>query len=225
MKTIFLQHTASWHGGALRTMVDGDVIHAYENKGYPDIEDVGLIIVLGGPSVNDEDEAWVNNEKAFLKNAMEAKRPVLAIGFGALLVAEIIGGYVTKNPAGKELGFFPVEPAMKPLPFGLFPDTLRPFHWHDRAFTLPPRSMVFYRTVYCEQQAFLHSDRIIGLQFHLELDEDLRNMLLTEYGDFITNDGYFTMTKEQMAATPIDKTHHELLKSIVLHLQKRLQFM
>lgn len=225
MNTIFLQHAPLWHGGALHDIVDGEVIHAYENKAYPDVDEVGLIIVLGGPSIAAEDEPWLNNERAFLKKAIEAKRPVLAIGLGAQLVAEVIGGYVMPNPAGKELGFFPVEPAIQPLPFGIFPNTLRPFHWHDRAFVLPPGAMVFYRTVYCEQQAFLHSDRIIGLQFHLELNEALRNVLLNEYAHFITQDGYFTMTKEQIATTPIDTTHHALIQRIVAHLQKRLQFM
>lgn len=225
MKTIFLQHTPYWHGGILHDLVDGDVIHAYDNKAYPSIEDVGLIIVLGGPQRVQEQHAWLNNEKAFLKAAMDAKRPILGIGFGAQLLAELIGGHVYKNPAGKEIGYFPVEPAMRPLPFGLFPETLRPFHFHEQAFTLPPGAMVFYRTVYCEQQAFLHSDRIVGLQFHLEMTSALRDTLVHEHADFFTQDGYFTMAKEQVAQAAIDPAHHDLLAHLLTHLQKRLQFM
>lgn len=225
MKTIFLQHTPYWHGGALHTIIDGHIIHAYTNPTYPTIEDVGLIIVLGGPQSANEQEAWLNREKAFLKEAIEAKRPILAIGLGAQLVASVLGGIVYNNHAGKEIGYFPVEPAMQPLPFGLFPQALRPFHFHQQAFTLPPGAMIFYRTVYCEQQAFLHTDRIVGLQFHLEMDEALRDALLQHEDAFFTVDGYFTMTKEQVAASAIDESHHTLLAQIVAHLQKRLQFM
>ncbi|OCS90727.1 type 1 glutamine amidotransferase [Caryophanon latum] len=225
MKTIFLQHAPYWHGGVLHTIIDGDIIHAYDNPIYPDLDDVGLIIVLGGPQSANEQEAWLNREKAFLKEAIDAKRPILAIGLGAQLIASIIGGIVYPNHAGKEIGYFPVEPAIRPLPFGLFPETLRPFHFHQQAFTLPPGAMVFYRTVYCEQQAFLHTDRVIGLQFHLELDESLRHALLQHEGAFFTVDGYFTMTKEQVAAAPIDPSHHALIERIVRHLQTRLRFM
>lgn len=225
MKTIILQHAPYWHAGVLNELVEAETIHSYLNTGFPELAKVGLIIVLSGPQHVRQEEPWLNNEKAFLKKAIAAKRPILAIGLGAQIIASAIGGQVFKNPAGKELGAFPVEAAIQPLPFGIFPDELRPIHWHEDTFRLPPGAMVFYKTPFCEQQAFLHTDRIIGLQFHLEFTKSLFHDILQQQAAFIETTGYYTQSLEQLQQLQIDPSHKDILQKLINHLLGRLKFM
>lgn len=225
MKTIILQHTDYWHGGVIQDIVEADVIFTRQVEQYPAIADIGLIIVLGGPEPLSYDEHWVRAAQAFLTAAIEQKRPVLSFGFGAQLVARALGGQIYPNPAGKEIGFFPVEATYPTLPFGLFPQQLVPFHWHSQTCQLPQSAMVFYKTPFCDTQAFLYSDRVLSFQFHLEMNASLLEALLTHEHNFIEQRGYFTQSLAQLRAAQINPQHHELLEKIIAHLQGRLQFL
>ena len=224
MNTIILQHTDYWHGGVIHDIVEANVIFTRQIEQYPAIEDIGLIIVLGGPEPLSYDEHWVRAAQAFLTAAIEQKRPVLSFGFGAQLVARALGGQIHPNPAGKEIGFFPVEATYPTLPFGLFPQQLVPFHWHSHTCQLPQSAMVFYKTPFCDTQAFLYSDRVLGFQFHLEMNASLLEALLTYEHNFIEQRGYFTQSLAQLREAHIHPQHQELLEKIIVHLQGRLQF-
>ncbi|MBC3190979.1 gamma-glutamyl-gamma-aminobutyrate hydrolase family protein [Pseudonocardia sp. C8] len=57
-----------------------------------------LIMTLGAPWPRERIRAWAAAETAFLRQAHEAGTPILAICFGAQLLAEALGG--TTRPLG-----------------------------------------------------------------------------------------------------------------------------
>ena len=52
------------------------------------------------------------------------------------------------------------------------PDEIEVLHWHSETFDLPKGVIQLARSQACENQAFVHNGRILGLQFHLEMTGD-----------------------------------------------------
>ena len=162
-------------------------------------------------------------ERKFVKQAIAARKPILGICLGAQIIADAIGGNVYKNPNGKEVGWWPVSSAIQPMPFGIFPDKLNVLHWHSDTFSLPPTATTFYSTMICQNQAFLYTDRVVGLQFHLETTADSLQTLVEADEDFITT-GAFVQTKEQLLNVDIPLQNHDILLKLVQYLENRLAF-
>lgn len=154
--------------------------HLYNNEALPEIHDFDCLIIMGGPmSVNDEDEIkWLKAEKELIKEAIEADKTVVGICLGAQLIANVLGAKVYKNKE-KEIGFFPLQSVIlseaKSLDIinklqSLF-DNKTVFHWHGETFDLPENATLLASSVACINQAFLYKKNVLGLQFHLEMDE------------------------------------------------------
>ncbi len=146
------------------------VTRFFESDYLPDLQQVDLLIVMGGPmSVNDEDQfPWLVEEKAFIRKAIHAGKPVLGVCLGAQLIAEALGAAVYPNSV-KEIGWFPItgiEPAENNT--FCFPKALEVFHWHGETFELPPGAIRLASSKGCENQAFQFKSSVMGLQFHLE---------------------------------------------------------
>ncbi len=125
--------------------------------------------------VHDEKKfGWLNREKHFIENAIGAGNTVLGICLGAQLIADVLGATVKKNNH-KEIGWFPVSttPENKDVAVtGFLPDSFTVFHWHGDTFEIPSGSVRVASSEACKNQGFVLDDRIVGLQFHLEITED-----------------------------------------------------
>lgn len=130
------------------------------------------LIVMGGPmSVHDEaDYPWLRMEKEAIRQAVAQGKVVLGICLGAQLIAEVLGGQVTRNPE-REIGWFPIEhtPGAEAHPLGAaLPHQEPVFHWHGETFSIPAGATLLSQSAACGHQAFAVDDRVLGLQFHLE---------------------------------------------------------
>jgi GMP synthase-like glutamine amidotransferase len=129
---------------------------------------------MGGPmSVNDAD-SWIEAELHFVKTVLESGIPVLGICFGAQLLAKALGGSVAPGSIF-EIGMVSVSLTVmgKTDPvFGSKPHTFPVFQWHGEGMTLPPGSTPLVTSADFPVQAFKMKDRIYGLLFHLELEEE-----------------------------------------------------
>lgn len=138
----------------------------------PDPDDVSMLIIMGGPmGANDDDLfPWLNEEKKFVSGVIGRGRPIMGICLGAQLLAAVLGARVFRNRE-KEIGWFPVkrEKAV-PSPFNaVFPGEMNVFHWHGDTFDLPVGGRLLGSSEACRNQAFIVGDRILGLQYHLEM--------------------------------------------------------
>ena len=174
----WLQHVPFEGLGTIKTWLTARgcapaVTRFYANDPLPNINAIDWLITMGGPmGVYDEARhSWLNDEIACVREAIAAGKTVLGICLGAQLIAAALGAKVYPN-THKEIGWLPVtltdEGRRSPLLKG-FPPELPVFHWHGDTFDLPPGSAHLIASAACANQAFSHGDRVIGLQFHLEV--------------------------------------------------------
>jgi GMP synthase-like glutamine amidotransferase len=149
--------------------------HLYRGEKLPDMETFDCLLVMGGPmSASDDcDLPWMRDEKIFLENAIERHKAILGVCLGAQLLANVLGAKVHPNNE-KEIGWFPIKllpgPQTERL-FGRAGNETHVFHWHGNTFDLPTGAIHLAESTACRNQAFVVGRRLIGLQFHLEMNQ------------------------------------------------------
>ena len=152
------------------------VVRLHEGQGLPSVSDVDWAVVMGGPmSVHDEAHlSWLKKEKDWIGRVIEQGSGVLGICLGAQIVAQVLGARVSPNPC-KEIGWFPVfktEDAVSIRPLVMLPTVMTPFHWHGETFDIPAGAAHAFGNQACPNQAFVYDERVVALQFHLEITPD-----------------------------------------------------
>lgn len=148
------------------------------------------IIVTGSSSSVMERAEWMLRAEARLREAVRAGAHVLGICFGHQLLGQALGGSVGRNPAGREIGTVALELlAEDPLFVELEPPLLVNMTHMDSVVQLPPGARVVARTALEPCAVVRFADRVLGVQFHPEIDADvmgayvqLRRELLLEEG-------------------------------------------
>ncbi len=194
MRIHTLQHVPFENIGSIADWADRkghpvSTTHLYAGDPLPALDAFDWLIVMGGPmSVTDDDRyPWIEAEKAFLREVLKTKKPVLGICLGAQFIADALGAKVYKNPQ-REIGWFPITftGAAKESPlFGSFPGRLIAFHWHGDTYDLPAGAVHIARSAACENQAFVYEDRVVALQFHLEVKAENVHALIAHCADEI----------------------------------------
>lgn len=172
-------------------------------EAYPLVEEVGLLVVMGGPmGVGETDRyPWLVAEKDYLRATLEAGTPTLGVCLGAQLIIDVEGGsvYRAERP---EIGWYPVlrtEAAWRDPVFGEFPDTLTAGHWHADTFSLPGSAVPMVSTGACPNQAFtLWDGRVAGVQFHLEWTPAALDELIAHCSADLDEVGPYIMSRDEM---------------------------
>ncbi|HOV14057.1 MAG TPA: type 1 glutamine amidotransferase [Spirochaetota bacterium] len=147
----------------------------HNNENFPDINDFDVLIVMGGPMgvYDDKEYPYLKEEKSFIEKVIKQNKRVLGICLGAQLIADVLGAKVYTNRY-KEIGFFPIKLFKENFKISLFkdfPDELNCFHWHGDTFDIPDNAVKIANSNGCENQGFIYNDKVIGLQFHIEVNE------------------------------------------------------
>ena len=130
------------------------------------------IALMGGPMSVNDDLPWIKHTLALIQDAYTQHIPLLGHCLGGQLMSKALGGTVSRNPAGKEIGWHEIEivdPALGQHWLGNS-DRFYAFHWHGETFTLPTGAQWLARSEHCTNQAFVMGPHI-GMQFHIEMDE------------------------------------------------------
>ena len=166
-------------GGAITdTGADLTVVRTDRGDAVPPpavVADLAGLVVMGGPMSVHDDLGWLADERALLREAVEAGRPVLGVCLGAQQLAAALGAPVTEGPA-PEYGIGEVHLAKAALDdpvFGPAPSPLPCVHWHGDTFGLPEGAVRLAGNAAYENQAFRFGDRAYGLQFHVEVTASL----------------------------------------------------
>ena len=168
----------------------------------PAVTSVDELLIMGGCMNVDEEEKfpWLIAEKKFIKETIDAKKKTIAICLGSQLVANVLGCKVYKGKE-KEIGFFPVNFSAIAQGNSLFAHFLQPytlFHWHGDTFDLPEGAKVIASSAACKHQAYLVNSNVLGLQFHLEMNETVLEEMLLHDGDELSEKGKYIQSKEEI---------------------------
>jgi GMP synthase-like glutamine amidotransferase len=197
----------------------------YESHTLPDIAAFDLLVVMGGPmSVNDEGTyKWLQEEKYLISKSIGADKAVLGICLGAQLIASALGARVYRNEE-REIGWLTVEKTEEGIltPFlNGFPKELTVLQWHGETFDLPANAVPLFWSDACEQQAFLYSDRVLALQFHMEATQESLKELVEHARADLASGTY--VQKEVEIIKGFDthgRVNHSHLNKILTRLEK-----
>ena len=136
-----------------------------------------LVVVLGAPESANDDLPYLIEEQKLIKNSVNDNIPVLGICLGSQLIAKTFGAKVYKVPT-KELGFYhDLMISHNSKLFDGFKNPFSVFHWHGDTFDLPDGATRLALSENYSNQAFQYKSAV-GLQFHLEINEQMVNLWL-----------------------------------------------
>ncbi len=143
----------------------------------PKLDDLTHIALLGGPmNVYEEDHyPFLREEDLFIKEAIQRGKSILGICLGAQLIAKALGTRVFKAPH-KEVGWYEVsltEEGLRDFFFSDFPRRFPVFQWHEDTFDIPKGGKLIAISTSVPHQAFRYGENTYGLQFHLEVTEEM----------------------------------------------------
>lgn len=175
----------------------------YQDESLPNLEDLDLLVVMGGPmNIYEEDKyPWLVKEKKFIEQAIKHDKIVLGICLGSQLIADVLGAKVFPNPE-PEIGWFPIEltpEAQTSNILNVLPKQLTVFHWHGDTFELPQGATRMASSAGCQNQAFIYGEKVIGLQCHLEATKSSVQKLIEHGADELVEGKYIQKSKEMLS--------------------------
>jgi GMP synthase-like glutamine amidotransferase len=194
------------------------ITRVFDGEPFPFADQMDALVVMGGPmSVHDEERlSWLVAEKRLVADALEAGLPVLGVCLGAQIIADVSGARVYRNRF-REIGWFPVEATRDGVshPRYPLPPSFPAFHWHGDTFQLPAGAVHLARTEGCEQQMFVLGERVLGIQFHLEMTTEAVAEMVAHGGGDLT-EGPFVQSRTALAgAAPDFEAGHRLLDRLL----------
>jgi GMP synthase (glutamine-hydrolysing) len=162
---------------------DVDVVDVANGGSLPAPDAPAGVVVTGSSAMVSHREPWSERTGEWLVRAVERETPVLGICYGHQLLAHALGGVVTRNPRGREIGTVMVrslEPARQDALLGVW-GAEGPAHvTHvESVLALPENAVRLAESDLDPVQAFAVGERAWGVQFHPEFDaETVRAYLL-----------------------------------------------
>ncbi len=185
-----------------------------QGSSLPELLNGDLLLVLGGPmgvrDINNSKFPWMDAELDLIHSALTKNIRVIGICLGAQLLAHAAGGDVevlmgesSSNPL-PEVGWgniFFNGKWKKELGSSFRGGSLNVLHWHGDRILLPPSAELIASSNACKEQLFKIGPFAYGLQFHIEIDDEMVAQWINEDVKFITSalgeDAQVTLQKQQ----------------------------
>ena len=198
-----LGHIGQWiadrgHSLALTRLYAGDPL--------PRLATFDRLVIMGGPMNIYEDDRypWLPAERAMIGEAIAAGKSAVGICLGAQLLADALGSPVFAG-ANKEIGWWPIRLTEAGKQCDLLaglPDQFTVFHWHGDTFAIPAGAVHLAESEGCRCQAFVHHNRVLGLQFHLESTPETVRAIIAHCGHELVQGAYIQSAMAMTAAEP-----------------------
>ena len=214
-----LQHTPNEGPGSIQKWAhlhhhEFYVYHPYQFGILPTAEETDFLVILGGPMSPNDDLPWIKQERQLIKKLLAKNVPILGICYGAQQIVKTLGYQVKKAPV-KEVGWGPVTVQTDVIK-GL-PHELTVLHWHEEMFEIPQGAKILFSNDNLQNQGFVLGKQAVGLQFHLEPEEDNLKEIVVNDAQYISG-SVFQQTAEQIILAPISPANEAAMFSILDYL-------
>tara|TARA_Y100001968_G_scaffold321290_1_gene355456 strand:+ start:168 stop:899 length:732 start_codon:yes stop_codon:yes gene_type:complete len=164
----------------------------------PRLSSKDLLLVLGGPmgirDIGNPIYPWLIKEIDLIKEALKYKVGIIGVCLGAQLLAYAAGGDVELLQEGinrqplAEIGWHPISAQTLIINNKLKTLFTKPFpvlHWHGDRILLPAIAELIASSNRCKEQLFTIGSFAFGLQFHIEIEDEMVNRWIEEDKKFI----------------------------------------
>lgn len=187
-KAVAIRHVLFEGLGALEAVLQerGIELH-YLDAGIDDLQpaaNADLVIILGGSisAYQFDHFPFLRPEVDVIRQAMDRGVPTFGICLGAQLMSLALGSKVYAN-TDREIGWGPLtltEEGEQSVLAKLVENDHTVLHWHRDVFDLPEGATRLASTPMTPNQAFSKGKRLLGIQFHPELEvNNLERWLIT----------------------------------------------
>lgn len=160
---------------------------------------IAALIILGGAMRTDDEEKFpfLRWEKRIIRAALDESVPILGICLGAQLIAATLGSPVYEGPV-REIGWNPISitpHGQVDSLLGYLPEKATVFQWHSDGFDLPPGAVCLASSAHYPIQAFRLGKIAYGLQFHLEVTQQMVERWIDERSKDLARTPYVSAEK------------------------------
>lgn len=209
MNVLILKHAEIERPGLIEDFlmqqeIPYQTIDLYLNTPLPTPDGFSHLIILGGPMNVYEEERYpfLKSEDLFIKETIQRGKSILGICLGAQLIAKALGARVFKAPV-REIGWYDVSltkvGAQDPL-FSNLPEIFPVFQWHEDTFEMPKGGKWIATSNPVSHQAFRYGENAYGLQFHLEVTEEMIREWMEVYEDGYEKTEILTQTERNIGS-------------------------
>lgn len=173
---------------------------ALDIEALPQIEEVDLLIVMGGTmSVNDEANfPWLKMEKRWLRRYLAMGKPAIGLCLGGQLIANALGAAVSRHPV-QELGWHEVRKVRHvPADYFQLPEQFNVMQWHSESFEIPKGAVHLAENDACRNQMYQIGKNVLGFQFHPETTPESLQLFLEDEEELALFQGPYVQSVEQL---------------------------
>ena len=184
-----------WITAAFDVDLEVRVVAVFDGEVLPDPRQIAGLVVTGSPAMVSDREPWSERTAEWLSGALacgDDTPAILGICYGHQLLAHAQGGRVDKNPRGRQMGTKRVrfEPAGSDPLFGALADECDFHTTHlESVLELPRGAVRLASTELDPNHAFRIGDRVWGIQFHPEFDEDIMRGYVEGRAEVLRSEG------------------------------------
>jgi GMP synthase-like glutamine amidotransferase len=160
-------------------------VHPVESGSFPnDIVAHDRFVITGSRHSVHDDLPWITTLMDLIREIHGRERPLLGVCFGHQAIAQALGGLVSPNPKGWDMGTRKVSLSPEA---GLFtalsslPDPFRILESHqDEVVRLPPGARHLARSDFTEHEMMFVEPSVLSMQGHPEFDSEVVRAIIED---------------------------------------------
>jgi len=194
----------------------------YEGDKLPDPSNVDLLVIMGG-TMNVFDfhiHHWMQDEIEWVTGIIRAGKPVIGICLGAQIIAASLGVEVQPGKQ-REIGWYNLEFLPSLGDFRIWKDlpaSRKVLHWHGDTFPIPRGATRIASSQAFPNQGFIYNNRVIALQFHLEVTPESVKELVDNCRDELVPGPYIQSEEEILGEVQSYTANQELMFQLLDYL-------